>query len=793
MHPALFRGTARPISPVALPSRVRASSASSSSSSSSSRSSSSSLDFLSSSQDGHVHAHRHHYQHPVGAPNDEARLEKSVKFLEMNRQAYTEESKALLQKQARVLESLRKEHDKLQAEVASEAKTVSLKASAAWAAKQQDRATVARLKEQLDRHTRQNAIARKNLKSLQQHANTLQAKQEQQRRALGGVDAPRTQDLAVAKQVHRLENQVEKALGKLNESLSRHKDLKTHIDELRRERLVFTQWQQKLQKELGEKQAKMAQVIEACNQAYEARDKAKAETTALAYADAREMLDNEAQLHELTQVLEAELRRSAMRPALLVGGGSGGGGRRAAVSSSSLPAQHRLSLLVAAEAKEERARRKLEIKQMEEELEQHNSFLDRITELTGYDDVERLLAAYMRQEEQNFSLYTYVNQEQWREIKGVEAQLAEYKVELELVVATEGEEAKEREVEGVGSEDNVDEEEENDDDDMHKRHHHPTSSSSSALATQLQALDQAILRYENKSADAQQTLDLLRKGISSLATAIHVAGGAKEEFADMSEGNLMPCLARIEGRMEEILQAAKVANREMAKAAQQQQQQQQRLQQHSPQPSSSSMSKILPLTVDPVIAIATGAGEDDDNEDAVRLEDGMAAAGARAMNRRFQDQVTFQQKGHQHRPQSLAHIEPPRVDDYSSDEDGQNGSSGADGPAHYQHQQQADECQGQQFNMRTSPPSTPPPTASPHVCLRTPPRPLTRAQVEESLKRSGLGAVEASAAGARAGARLTFADNSTSLGFSLSALPSSPSGPSRKPRRMSHFFKTYDD
>eukprot|EP00624_Nannochloropsis_granulata_P007510 evm.model.NODE_8222_length_8393_cov_49.959728.1 len=166
--------------------------------------------------------------------------------------------------------------------------------------------------------------------------------------------------------------------------------------------------------------------------------------------------------------------------------------------------------------------------------------------------------------------------------------------------------------------------------------------------------------------------------------------------------------------MEEIFQATKIANCEKAKAAQQRQQLQHQ-QQHSPQTSPSSMSKVLRLMVDPVIAIATDAGEDDDNAEAVRLEDGMAAAGAGGIHRRFHDQV------------------------------------------------------------------------------RTPPRPLTRAQVEKMLKRSGTRMVEASAAGVRAGARLTFADNSTSLESSLSTLPSMPSGPIRKPRRMSHFLKTFED
>ncbi len=637
---------------------------------------------------------------------------------------------------------MQREHDKLSAEVVLEDKTTFFTATAALAASQQDQALAKRLKEQLDRFTRHNAGGRRQLAQLQHQANILQAKLAQQRRALGGVDATREQDRAAAKRVHRLENQLEKALGKLNEALARNKEKKASIDDLRRERLIFMQVQQKLQKELDDKLAKMAEVIEACNKAYEARDTAQAEAVALEEADRKETLDCEAQLQELAHVFKAKLRRTAMRPNLLMHG------------HGATATQRRLTLLQAADAKEEKAQRKREAQRMEEERKEYAAFLEEVQAHTGHDDVEALLEEYLRQEERNFSLYTYVNQEQWRELKAVEAQVAELRAELakEAVIGEEEEE-----------DDSKEEEEEDEEEGTHLHSGHPHHALPSSLELQLHATEDAIHRYEDECGATQQTLDMVRRGIASLTTFLRLDG------MDVTNGNLLLCLGRVEERMEEVVKAYQVAKK--AKAAKERQQQQPSSSSSSTAGGgSSSMFKILRLMAEPE---EPPVGEEEKD---VVLQDGMAAAGAGNSVERL-----ARQRRHHHHALS-SHIDPPRVDDYS-DKDNEGVAAAA-----------------------AQKPMTPPPSM-PGAPTGLSPRPLTRAQVEESLKkptgheeeeeeeeedtqRGGAGGTLCSAIQFSIVPGPASAMRSTSS----SPFPSSAAGAHRKAaKRMSHFFKSFDD
>eukprot|EP00966_Prymnesium_polylepis_P296711 6854829-Prymnesium_polylepis.1 len=58
---------------------------------------------------------------------------------------------------------------------------------------------------------------------------------------MGGINASRENNQAIAKQIQILENRLDKALKKYNEALANNKRLRENIDNLRRERLVFDQ------------------------------------------------------------------------------------------------------------------------------------------------------------------------------------------------------------------------------------------------------------------------------------------------------------------------------------------------------------------------------------------------------------------------------------------------------------------------------------------------------------------------------------------------------------------------
>jgi hypothetical protein len=72
---------------------------------------------------------------------------------------------------------------------------------------------------------------------------------------------------------------LDKALTKFNEALNHNKTLRAEIDDLRRERTVFTGIYKKLEKDLNEKKKAMAQIIELSNMAYEQRDNHQVEVS----------------------------------------------------------------------------------------------------------------------------------------------------------------------------------------------------------------------------------------------------------------------------------------------------------------------------------------------------------------------------------------------------------------------------------------------------------------------------------------------------------------------------------
>ncbi len=78
-----------------------------------------------------------------------------------------------------------------------------------------------------------------------------------------------------------LQNRLDKANQKFNETIAINRELKNVIDSLRRQRVIFDSLYEKLEKELHQKRKQMANIIEKANNAYEERDKANNQITTL--------------------------------------------------------------------------------------------------------------------------------------------------------------------------------------------------------------------------------------------------------------------------------------------------------------------------------------------------------------------------------------------------------------------------------------------------------------------------------------------------------------------------------
>merc|ERR1712098_824897 len=97
----------------------------------------------------------------------------------------------------------------------------------------------------------------------------------------GGVNAAKENQEAINKQIRVLENRLDKNLQKFNDSIAHNKTLRESIDSLRRERVVFDSIYKKLEQELQQRKKEMANIIEQANAAYEARDQAQQQMSAL--------------------------------------------------------------------------------------------------------------------------------------------------------------------------------------------------------------------------------------------------------------------------------------------------------------------------------------------------------------------------------------------------------------------------------------------------------------------------------------------------------------------------------
>ena len=99
--------------------------------------------------------------------------------------------------------------------------------------------------------------------------------------------------------VQALERRLHQSLIKFNEAITANKELRAQIDDLRRERVVFDGVHRRMQNELAERKRRMADIIEAANAAFEARDKAHGSAASLRLIAEREQLDFEAQWKEM--------------------------------------------------------------------------------------------------------------------------------------------------------------------------------------------------------------------------------------------------------------------------------------------------------------------------------------------------------------------------------------------------------------------------------------------------------------------------------------------------------------
>jgi hypothetical protein len=377
-----------------------------------------------------------------------------------------------------------------------------------------------RLQDQAALYIKKIETERRKIEELDKSIATYQERILEQKSRLGGVNAAQENNLMIQKQIQVLENRLNKSLLKFNETLAQNKVLRQKIDEYRRERVVFDVIYKKLERELHEKKKEMAGIIKDSKNAYQIRDKSLSEMMALKQHADKERTEFESEFKELgdlikqqqlmlEQVRLKQFERTYDDKIVTQQVSEEGGGE----STSPLGAWS--------------SNKDKSIPLSLEKIHSYEDALQRIQESTGIYDINEIVTRFLEAEEQNFSLFNYVNDIN-SEIERLEHSISDMRNQIEKY-------------RGQGM------------------------STDTQRKKTLRDLEEKLVRTDKKSDEyearyqlAVRTITHLKNGIHSIFTRIGAQSTSVDEMLGnqgVTESNMMQYLGIIEQRTSEILQA----------------------------------------------------------------------------------------------------------------------------------------------------------------------------------------------------------------------------------------------
>merc|ERR1711988_1694422 len=209
----------------------------------------------------------------------------------------------------------------------------------------------------------------------------------------------------------------------MGEAIEANRALREQIDTLRRERVVFDDIYRKLENELHSKKKEMANIIEQANAAYEARDSAQAQMAALKQQADKEHAEFEKEWTELGRLIENDKK---MKEFMRQRHRQQDSEQRGDLSQDQ---EDKMKKKVTASAWGI-AKDKASINSHIEKIQSFEEAFAKIQAATGISDIDELVQNFINAEDQNFSLFNYVN-ELTADIEKLEQQISEYRAELE--------------------------------------------------------------------------------------------------------------------------------------------------------------------------------------------------------------------------------------------------------------------------------------------------------------------------------------------------------------------------
>ena len=383
-------------------------------------------------------------------------------------------------------------------------------------------ADISRLQEEGNRYARKIELERKKIEELDLEIAAYQEKILDQKSRMGGINAAHENNKLIQKQIRVIENSLDKNLTKFNETLAHNKELRTKIDEYRRERVVFDKIYKKLERELHDKRKEMAAIIEDSKNAYAARDKSQSEMAALQMQAEKERTEFESEFKELGNMIKEQ---QVMLEQLRLKQFERTENDRTQMLRTTESMNEEAASPMGTWAGKQDARGTAALTQ--DKINSYEDALAHIQETLGIEDVNEIVTRFLEAEEQNFSLFNYVNDIN-TEIERLEHSISDMRNQIEKY-------------RGQGM------------------------STDTQRKKTLRDLEDKLSRttkkgdeYEARYQTAARTITQLKNGIQSIFARIGAGSASVDEMLGnqgVTESNMMQYLGIIEQRTSEILQA----------------------------------------------------------------------------------------------------------------------------------------------------------------------------------------------------------------------------------------------
>uniref|UniRef100_A0A3B4AGY2 ODAD1 central coiled coil region domain-containing protein n=1 Tax=Periophthalmus magnuspinnatus TaxID=409849 RepID=A0A3B4AGY2_9GOBI len=421
-------------------------------------------------------------------------MQRQYRIMERDTQAYKIQARKQIRKQQEI-EKLFKEQEELQR---------NLRVCESRGRRQQDQQEAQEIRNLLDQiqlvdegldkqKDRQSQLKQEQISGLELKI------EEARREEVSRGNNPKTEARQTRKAIRTLENKLDRASTRLSEQLTKNRELREDIQHLLIERDRFQQRKKKLTKELQEVRKKIGEAVDQSTAAYDAAE-AQAKISLMKEKRITDLAMYNNKMEKLQRKISHDHKCNSFMTTKCKDRPSDGDQKQSDVK---------------------------ELRRMdslgEESEETLKEVFESLQKITGEDNLEVMVAKFL-QEERNFALFNFVN-EQNKEIEALREQINQIEEEMEKF-----------RVEGL----------------LQEQNH-------SMLVQELDNQQKDILsqaeEYENKADNKRKTLDLV-KTINNIFTILNFDQSMIEDIlgsSGINDNNIMACLSLIEQKTDEML------------------------------------------------------------------------------------------------------------------------------------------------------------------------------------------------------------------------------------------------